>query len=66
LLDQVEVLNVSCEKREESLLSFTLEEVLAVNIVNETAAIAVIGDEMDRVLDIKLWYQKVLKSDRRC
>ncbi len=45
-LDQVEILNVSCEEGEESSLSILLEEVLAAGIVKETA---VIGDKIDRV-----------------
>ena len=46
LLDQVEILNVSCKDRRELLLNISLEEVLAADIVNK---IAVIGNEMDRV-----------------
>ena len=48
-LDQVEVLNAFCEKRDESLLSFTLEEILAANAVNGITVITVIGDKMDRI-----------------
>ncbi len=45
--DQEEVLNTFCEDRRESSLNILLEEVLAADIINETA---VIDDEMDRVL----------------
>jgi len=45
-LDQVKILNVSYEDGGESLLSILLEEVLAVDAINE---ITVIGDEMDRI-----------------
>ncbi len=48
-LDQVEVLNTFCEEKVESSLLFTLEEVYTADVVNETAAITEIGDEMDRV-----------------
>ena len=43
LLNQVEVLNASCEKGGESLLSLTL------NIVIGVAAITVIDNEIDRI-----------------
>ena len=46
MLDQVEVLNISCKKKRESSLSLTLEEVLVVNAVDETT---VIGDEISRI-----------------
>ncbi len=36
-LDQVEVLNTSCEERGESSLNISLEEVLAAAVVEETA-----------------------------
>ena len=36
-LDQVEVLNASCEERGESSLNISLEEVLAAAAVEETA-----------------------------
>ena len=36
-LDQVEVLNASCEERGESSLNISLEEVLAAAVVEETA-----------------------------
>ena len=45
-LDQVEILNVSCEKGGESSLNISLEEILAASVANEAA---VIGDEIDRV-----------------
>ncbi len=45
-LDQVEILNVSCEDGRESSLNISLEEVLATDTINE---ITVIGDEMSRV-----------------
>ncbi len=46
--DQVEILNVSYEKRGESMLNISLEEVLAAGAIKETA---IIGDEIDRVLE---------------
>ncbi len=46
LLDLVEILNVSSEDGGESLLNISLEEVLAVDAVNETT---VIGDEIGRI-----------------
>jgi len=46
-LDQVEILNVSCEKEGESSLNILLKEVLAADAAEETA---VIGNESDRVL----------------
>ncbi len=49
LLDQAKVLNAICKKGEESLLSLILEEVLAANIVNETAAAAAIGNKRDKI-----------------
>ncbi len=36
-------------RKGESSLSFILKEILAVDVVNEIAAIAIIGDEMDKV-----------------
>ncbi len=45
-LDQVEILNISCEKGGELLLNISLEEILAADAVDETA---VIGDEIGRV-----------------
>ena len=45
-LDQEEILNVSCEDGGELSLNILLEEVLAVDVVDE---IIVIGDEMGRV-----------------
>ncbi len=45
-LNQVEILNISCEKGEESLLNISLEEILVANAAEE---IAVIGDEINRV-----------------
>ena len=45
-LDQVEVLNASCEKRGESSLNISLEEVLAADAVIEAA---VDDDEIGRV-----------------
>ena len=44
--DQVEVLNASCENKEESLLNILLEEVLAMDAEDLTV---VIDDEMNRV-----------------
>ncbi len=44
--DQVEVLNASCENKEESLLNILLEEVLAMDAEDLTI---VIDDEMNRV-----------------
>ncbi len=46
LLNQVEILNVSCEHGEESLLNISLKEVLAADIAEEPA---VTDDEIDRV-----------------
>ncbi len=45
-LDQVKILNISCEKGGESSLNISLEEILAANVAEEAA---VIGDEIDRV-----------------
>ncbi len=45
-LDQVEILNVSCEKEGKSLLNISLEEVLAADVAEKTA---VIDDEINRV-----------------
>ncbi len=45
-LDQVEILNVSCENKGESLLNISLEKVLAVDVVHE---IAVIDNKIKRV-----------------
>jgi len=45
-LDQVEILNISCEKRGKSLLNILLKKILAARATEETA---VIGDEIDRV-----------------
>ncbi len=45
-LNQVEILNVFCKNRRESSLNILLEEILAVDAVNETA---VINDEMGKV-----------------
>ncbi len=45
-LDQVEILNVSCEDRRKSSLNILLEEILIANAVMNTT---VIGDKMDRV-----------------
>ena len=38
-LDQVEILNVSCEDGRESSLNILLKEVLTANAINETVAI---------------------------
>ncbi len=47
--NQVEVLNIFYEEEKELLLSFTLEKILAVDIVNGIAVTAVIGDKMDSI-----------------
>ncbi len=46
LLDQIEILNIFYEDGQELLLNISLEEVLAADVVFETA---VIGDEIGRV-----------------
>jgi len=46
LLNQVEILNVSCKDGKELSLNISLKEVLAVGAINN---IAVIGDEIDGV-----------------
>ena len=46
--DQVEILNISCEKGRESLLNISLEEILAAGITKETA---VIGNKIDGVFE---------------
>ncbi len=45
-LNQVEILNVSCEDEGESSLNISLEEVLVVDAVNNTA---IIGDKIGKV-----------------
>ena len=46
MLNQVEILNVSCEDGGKSSLNISLEEVLAADAVDETT---VIGDEISQV-----------------
>ncbi len=46
LLDQKEILNISCEDGGESSLNILLEEVLTADAINNTT---VIGDKTDRV-----------------
>ena len=46
LLDLVEILNISSEGGGSSSLNISLEEVLAADVVDETA---VIGDEIGRI-----------------
>ena len=45
-LDQVKILNVSCENGRKSSLNISLEEILIADVADE---IAVIGDETARV-----------------